>query len=126
MILNTIEIVRAQSAREIADIRRLLREYERFLGVDLQFQDFEAELKSLPGRYAALLRQSAAARRLLAPDAERSGCACRAKEAARLLSREIPARSFRVRCAWVRLEIFVLDKTFIYIYIYPSIYRLQR
>lgn len=67
MILNTIEIVRAQSAREIADIRRLLREYERFLGVDLQFQDFEAELKSLPGRYAALLRQSAAGRRLLAP-----------------------------------------------------------
>ncbi len=42
----------AESAADLAEIRRLLREYEAETGTDLCFQNFKEELAGLPGSYA--------------------------------------------------------------------------
>ena len=47
-----MNLVQAQAASDIDTARTLFREYQRFLDVDLCFQDFEEELATLPGRYA--------------------------------------------------------------------------
>lgn len=47
------EIVPAISARDVAAVARLMRAYGASLDVDLSYQDFEAELAELPGKYAA-------------------------------------------------------------------------
>jgi len=46
---KTTEIVPAE---DMALVRALFLEYQTWLNVDLCFQDFEAELATLPGRYA--------------------------------------------------------------------------
>ncbi|WP_374596367.1 GNAT family N-acetyltransferase [Sphingosinicella sp.] len=46
----TIEAVRTLASLDA--IRRLFREYEASLDVDLAYQDFEPELAGLPGKYA--------------------------------------------------------------------------
>jgi len=48
-----IDIRRAAFPRDVDDVRTLFREYAGSLGIDLGFQDFEAELAALPGKYAA-------------------------------------------------------------------------
>lgn len=47
-----MQIDRITRGPRLATIRRLFREYQRFLGIDLCFQSFEEELAALPGRYA--------------------------------------------------------------------------
>ncbi len=45
--------IRAARPDQMDEIRALLHEYSRMLGVDLCFQNFEEELATLPGRYAS-------------------------------------------------------------------------
>jgi GNAT superfamily N-acetyltransferase len=51
-LLNMISIDQAESAEQLETARQLFREYEAWLGLDLCFQGFEEELRTLPGRYA--------------------------------------------------------------------------
>jgi putative acetyltransferase len=48
-----IELRRAETAAELAQAAAIFREYAASLDIDLCFQNFEAEVASLPGEYAA-------------------------------------------------------------------------
>lgn len=65
-----IIIKQAETAEQIEEIRRLFREYEKWLGLDLCFQGFEAELADLPGKYAP----SSGRLFLVSVDGKTSGC----------------------------------------------------
>ena len=45
-------MLHAASSEQFEETRRLFKEYASALGVDLCFQDFENELKELPGEYS--------------------------------------------------------------------------
>ena len=47
-----IRIVPADSEELLGQVRDIFREYQASLGIDLDFQGFEEELASLPGKYA--------------------------------------------------------------------------
>ncbi len=50
--LDMLNIIEVKSKEQLDEIQKLFREYEAWLGFDLQFQDFEKEVTSLPGKYA--------------------------------------------------------------------------
>jgi putative acetyltransferase len=50
--MTMIEIGTALTPDDLESIRVLFRQYQQGLSVDLCFQDFEAELAGLPGKYA--------------------------------------------------------------------------
>ena len=47
-----MEFYRAETIEHVEEARRLFREYEASVGVDLCFQNFQQELDGLPGDYA--------------------------------------------------------------------------
>jgi GNAT superfamily N-acetyltransferase len=47
-----IALVSVETLADVEPVRDILREYARSLAIDLQFQNFEAELAELPGEYA--------------------------------------------------------------------------
>ncbi|MBE7424885.1 MAG: GNAT family N-acetyltransferase [Burkholderiaceae bacterium] len=70
-----VTLLTPQSAPQFEATRAIFREYAAGLGVDLCFQNFEAELASLPGEYAA----PRGALLLATVNGELAGCgACRA------------------------------------------------
>ena len=67
-----IAIIDAAFPEDLDTVRALFREYASGLEVDLDFQDFDAEVAALPGKYAR-----PAGRLLLAKDGDRAlGCVC--------------------------------------------------
>ena len=57
LVLNVVPpcvaVAPATTAQEMAHAAELMREYAQQLGLDLSFQNFEQELATLPGDYAA-------------------------------------------------------------------------
>jgi ribosomal protein S18 acetylase RimI-like enzyme len=50
--MSRFRLAKVRHSDEIATAAVLFREYADWLGIDLSFQGFEAELASLPGKYA--------------------------------------------------------------------------
>ena len=47
-----LEFIQAESAEQVAEARRLFLEYQDWLGLSLCFQNFDKELRELPGAYS--------------------------------------------------------------------------
>lgn len=52
MTASQVDITQVRAQADIASVRELFREYAVSIGVDLEYQGFNAELGGLPGQYA--------------------------------------------------------------------------
>jgi putative acetyltransferase len=50
---SAFDIVDARTDAQVATVRALVREYAAWINVDLCFQEIDAEIDGLPGKYAA-------------------------------------------------------------------------
>ena len=66
----TIQLIRPDSPEQLDATRQIFTEYAQQLGIDLCFQNFEAELASLPGEYG----EPGGALLLALVDGEVAGC----------------------------------------------------
>jgi GNAT superfamily N-acetyltransferase len=69
--MSPFRLAAVRSAPEITAAADLFREYVDWLGIDLSFQDFEAELAGLPGKYAPPAGELMLA---YSPDGDALGC----------------------------------------------------
>jgi len=51
MQMPTMKIIPAHTVKALEQLKQLFREYPVAIGMSLDFQDFEAELAALPGKY---------------------------------------------------------------------------
>jgi putative acetyltransferase len=49
---GSIQILSATGREQVEQVKALVLEYVKSLGIDLDFQDFEAEMREFPGDYA--------------------------------------------------------------------------
>ena len=52
MKATPVDIIRVRAEADLASVVELFGEYAASIGVDLQYQEFSAELSALPGQYA--------------------------------------------------------------------------
>ena len=50
---TAIRVLGAEHGAELEQVRQFFRNYAAWLGVDLSYQNFDEEMATLPGRYAA-------------------------------------------------------------------------
>ena len=62
LVPRDVAVTEASSVADIDDLRTLFIEYQRWLGEDLTFQNFSAELATLPGDYTPPLGRMLLAR----------------------------------------------------------------
>ena len=70
MTSNKAPVIRLETPTDMDLVREIFKEYQDFLNVDLCFQEFDAELAGLPGKYAS----PSGALLFAYVDAELAGC----------------------------------------------------